>query len=452
MSFWSALARKITGSGYDAGKARRRLAKWITSGLGPKTEHLGAIRIRERARDLDRNNETVRAAIDRLVSDVVGTGITPSPKNPEIRRLWDLWAADCDYDGLTDFYGIQSQALMSMIVNGEVFIKVERDSKNVVRLQLLEPDHVPFKVNANSGKNRIIDGIELDAHGRRVAYHILQNHPGDSSMHFGVNDTVRIPASEILHLFRPRRPGQLRGISWLAPAMVKLKNLADFDDAQLERQKLSNLYVGFITKAVEDPSVNVVDPTGAEVDQSDNNLALDLEPGILQELLPGEGIEFTDPPGTTTGYLDFTRSQLRHIAASLGIPYALLTNDFADVNDRVLRVAINHYKRIVQQIVYQTMVPMLCKPALKAFIDSKVLSGELTWQKDHLNCRWLPQPFDYIHPVQDVASKVAQINAGLSSRSDMIVEQGDDPESVDQMIAEDQSRAEKLGLTFKSLS
>jgi len=64
----------------------------------------------------------------------------------------------------------------------------------------------------------------------------------------GGMDTVRVPAAEVMHLFRPLRPGQIRGEPWLARALVKLNELDQYDDAELVRKKTAAMFAGFITR------------------------------------------------------------------------------------------------------------------------------------------------------------------------------------------------------------
>jgi capsid protein len=92
-----------------------------------------------------------------------------------------------------------------------------------LQLQLLEAEHLPFDKNEADGNgNQIRCGIEFDKIGRRVAYHFYRKHPGDNTDQSGKGEIVRVPASEILHLYRPQRPGQIRGVPWISPALVKL--------------------------------------------------------------------------------------------------------------------------------------------------------------------------------------------------------------------------------------
>ncbi len=95
-------------------------------------------------------------------------------------------------------------------------------------------------------------GIEFDGLGRRVAYHLYRSHPDDGRLApmsgQGGLDTVRVDASEIIHLYRVLRPGQIRGEPWLSRALVKLNELDQYDDAELVRKKTAAMFAGFVTR------------------------------------------------------------------------------------------------------------------------------------------------------------------------------------------------------------
>ena len=121
-----------------------------------------------------------------------------------------------------------------------------------LQLQLLEPEHLPITLNQDlpSG-NQVRAGIEFDAPGRRVAYHLYRSHPEDGRLApmsgQGGLETVRIDAREILHLFRVLRPGQIHGEPWLARVLVKLDELDEYDDAELVRKKTAAMFAGLVT-------------------------------------------------------------------------------------------------------------------------------------------------------------------------------------------------------------
>ena len=151
-----------------------------------------------------------------------------------------------------------------MLEGGEALVRLRyrrpEDALAVgLQLQVLEPEHLPVTLNtlAESG-NVIRAGIEFDRLGRRVAYHLYRSHPEDGLLApmsgTGGMETVRVPADEIVHLFRPLRPGQIRGEPWLARALVKLNELDQYDDAELVRKKTAAMFAGFVTRdQPEDP-------------------------------------------------------------------------------------------------------------------------------------------------------------------------------------------------------
>jgi capsid protein len=101
-----------------------------------------------------------------------------------------------------------------------------------------------------------------------VAYHLYRTHPEDGALApmsgNGGMETVRVDASEILHLFRPLRPGQIRGEPWLARALVKLNELDQYDDAELVRKKTAAMFAGFITRLAPEDNLmgeGSADPT-----------------------------------------------------------------------------------------------------------------------------------------------------------------------------------------------
>src|SRR5262249_3180331 len=156
---------------------------------------------------------------------------------------------------------------------------------------------------------------------------------------------IRVPADSMCHLFQPLAPGQVRGISWLAPVLLRLHELDLYEDAQLVRQKVAALFAGFLT-----------DPTGAaggfEGTQLGSVLTSGLEPGTLKILPPNVGIEFSKPPEIGADSNEFMRLQLRSVAAGLGVPEYLLTGDLSQANYSSLRAALIEFRARLEQIQY----------------------------------------------------------------------------------------------------
>jgi len=443
---------------HDAAGAGRRLRGWYPSGSGPNRANTGANTLRNRARDVARNDWAGRAIPQRWSANLVGTGILARPKTDDaalkarLRQLWDDWTEVCDADETLDLYGLQSMVARNWIESGEVFIRLRPrlpiDGLPVpLQLQVIEADLLPATDGTAPNGNEIVQGIEFDRIGRRVAYWMLRNHPGDGRG--DTASTVRVPAEFVLHVFEPSRPGQLRGVSEFAPILARLRGVGDFDDAVLERQKLANLFAGFLERPPSGADAALDPLTGLPVKADhDGTPMAALEPGTMQELLPGESVKFSEPPDAGAGYRDFTRQQYQGVAAGSGLPYELLTGDLSDVSDRTLRVILNEFRRHCQQRQWHILIPQFCRKVRNAWADAALLAGALTADeaREARRVTWVPQGWAYIHPTQDVQAQQIAVEAGFTSRGRVITERGDDPEEIDAERAADEARETGLGL------
>ncbi|MCY1284854.1 phage portal protein, lambda family [compost metagenome] len=468
------MAKRTRGPGrlrnsYEGAGHGRRAQGWDAPEAALNAVAIPALpTLRRRARAAVRNDPYAFSAIDRRVSSLIGSGITPRARlndatlRSRLNRLWEDWTDESDADELTDFYGQQAVIARMVEEAGECFVRLRQrrteDGLTVpLQLQVLAPEFVPLDRNFTTRRgNAVRAGIEFDQRGKRVAYWMYKSHPGDyRAAGATYNELHRIPADQVLHIFEPLEGGQLRGIPRLAPVLLRLKSLDSYDDAVLFRQEVSNLFAGFITKPRgEGPPV--LDPvTGQPVVQDrDGTPMAAMEPGTLQELMEGEEIEFSDPPDAGNTYVDFMRQQLQAVAAGVGLPYELLTGDMADISDRVLRVLLNEFRRRIEQLQFSVYVFQLCRPVRAAWLDAAWLSGAVDLpdyagkRRDYLRTRWVPQGWAYIHPVQDVQGKLLEIGGGLASRSEHVLRTGYDAEQIDEENADDNARAQRLGLDY----
>ena len=251
--------------------------------------------IRNRARYLAANSAVAARAAQAFVDNVVGPGITLLPKlaNQELKaallKNWNAWTDVADLDGLFNLYGLQALAARMMFIDGEVFVRFTSSADGAVRLQLLPAEFIDTTIT----RDNVIAGVEFDESGRRTAFYIYEWHPGNL---LRLPKSNRVPAAEVVQIFRPLVPGQVHGVSALLPIMQKLNDLDQFDRATLVKQKTGALLTGFITTPNENP-------LGA-AQATDGAWTASLEPGTIQRLSPGESLEFSDPP-ETGGYSDY---------------------------------------------------------------------------------------------------------------------------------------------------
>ena len=466
MAFFDMFRRPKRG-GPDAMRARLEgtMAKRRLRGWNPPLENINALvasggpRLLARSRELVVTNGYAANACEAFAANLVGDGIKPSSLitdaalRDRVQKLWLAWTDEADADGLTDFYGLQAMVAREMFVAGECFVRLRprraEDGLLVpLQLQLLQSEMLPFeKTEVDPNGNRIRCGIEFDLIGRRVAYHFRRRHPGDSTdQRIAVPDTVRVPAEEVLHIYRPIDAGQIRGLPHVAPAIVRLFLLDQYDDAELDRKKTAAMFAGFITKtAPEDPMM------GEGAADLDGAAIASLEPGTMQVLLPGEDVKFSSPADVGGGYEAFQYRTLLAVSASLGLPYHLVTGDVRQANYSSLRAELVEFRRRIGQLQHGVMAHQLCRPIWRRWLETAVLSGAL--HADPVTAQpvqWIPPRWDWVDPLKDIQAQVLAMEAGLTSRRKVVEATGYDIEEVDRENASDAKRAADLGLTYRA--
>lgn len=451
--------------GFEAGQGSRRLRHFQ-----PSRAHLNTLiaaagaDITARARWLVRNNGYAANAIESWAGNVVGDGIKPSSLiadadlKARVQRLWLDWTDDSDAEGFTDFYGQQRRAAREVFIAGEVFFRFRprrpEDGLMVpLQLQMIPSEMLPLSRNEQvAGGNVIRQGIEFDRIGRRVAYHFLRRHPGDVTDPGLSGETVRVPASEVIHVIDPVDAGQLRGISRFAPGIVKLFLLDQYDDAELDRKKVAAMHALFITTPAPAEPFDV-----AESDEGSER-TMDLQPGQIVMLEPGEEVQTSAPADVGQTYEPFQYRTLLQVSAALGIPYAYLSNDMLKANYSNSRLALLEFRRRIEAYQHSVMVWQICRRVWARWLDTAVMAGAIALpdyeqqRRVFLGCSWLPPKWDWVDPLKDARAEIEQIEAGLKSRTQALAERGYDADQVDAEIAADRARERQLGLSFGSAS
>jgi lambda family phage portal protein len=454
---------------YEAAGTGRRLGTWGTSAAGPSTVISGSLNsLRRRSRQLIRNNPLVDGGQDAYVSNIIGSGINPrwQINNPElkdeIQTLWDDWVDEADFSQIVNFYGLQSLVCRGLIDAGEILCRLiarpPGEGLSVpLQLQILEADHLDEAYNTVwENDNEIRMGIEIDAEGRRVAYHLWPEHPGEAYITRRLNlQRVRVPASEIIHIFRPLRAGQMRGRPWLASIIVRLHELDQYSDAELVRKKTAAMFGGFIT---EEASGVAGDPSSwfgrKDADDDQGRDVVALEPGTFPMLPRGLDVKFSAPVDVGTTYEVWIKQQLREIAVGMGITYEQLTGDLSGVNYSSIRAGLLEFRRRVGQLQREIIIFQFCRRVSNAWMDAAVLSGAINIpgyfaaRRLFRRIKWRPDGWAWVDPVKDQKAASDGVRSGFTSRSKVVAEKGDDVETIDRENAEDNARADQLGLVY----
>ncbi len=447
---------------YDAAKQSRRTDGWVVGGGSANAEIAPALGLlRWRSRELVRNNPYAARAVDILAANIVGSGITARPKtgnqslDKRVSALWDRWAGtpECDADGQLDFYGLQTLIARTVEESGECLVRFRtrrpEDGLSIpLQLQVLEPDYLDTTKDTTAGTpdnplNTIEQGIEYDALGNRVAYYLYRRHPGDVSR-LATLQSTRVPADEVLHVYRKARPGQQRGVPRLSPVALKLRDLDDYHEAALVKAKVEACFSGFVTR----PDAEITPLAPATTDANGDRVE-SLEPGMVNYLGPGETIEFANPSGAGA-YEPFTLHTLMAIAAGIGITYDQLTGDLRQANYSSLRAGKIEFRRLVEQAQWLMMIPMLCAPVWRKAMDMATLSGAMPARAGGYPAEWSPPGHEPIDPVKDLAADVSAVRAGVLTLKQAIARRGYDPSAQIAEIAATNAELDSLGVVLNS--
>ncbi|MEW6505512.1 MAG: phage portal protein [Chloroflexota bacterium] len=458
--------------GYEGAAGGRRLGDWGTSSSGPNQilfSSLGALRAR--SRELSRNDPQIDGALDTLVSNIVGTGISPrwqiedSEIKKRIQAAWAAWVYEADASGLLDFYGLQSLVCREVIEAGEVLVRFRprrpEDGLTVpLQLQVLEGDHLDAGYNAIAPNgNEIRMGIEFDRIGRRTAYWLFREHPGENQGGaFGASDRVRVPAGEVLHIFKPLRAGQQRGRPWLASVILTMHELTQFNDAELVRKKTAAMFSGFLKQPTEEMGPpNVFGAVDGEDPQKPSGTTIYMEPGTFSTLPPGYEVVLAQPADVGGNYETFVKHQERRAARGIGgLTYEKFTGDLSDVNYSSIRAGNLEFQRQCKQFIFQVLVFQLCRPVAQTWLTQAYLAGAIDLPgfgqdpKQYQRIKWTIDGWPWVDPEKDLNASKGLVRAGFSSRTQEVAERGLDIEELEAEIAADNERADRFGLVFDS--
>ncbi len=455
---------------YHAASTGRRMSGFRPTGAGPNAiVAANAPEMVRRSRDLGRNNPHGKKGLGLYQKHIVGTGIKPRSlcSDPGVRealhQLWADWTDYSDADGAYDFYGQQAEAVGEMVEGGEAFARLRprRPSDGLpvpLQIQVIPTEQVPLHYGIPNGGNSVMQGIERDPVGRRVAYWMYRQHPGDGNMTTAADSwqISRVDAADVCHL-RLAPAGQLRGLPWLATAITTLHQLGQWRDASLLRKQMVTMLVGFVRRSITGTTMTEEELARAwgEVQAELGDLpAVALEPGTMQYLEPGEEVQFSDWKETAGQDEVFERSSLRTVSAGLDVIYEELSGDWKDTTDRTFRAAFNTFKRGIRMYQHHLVAFQFCRPIWLRWVDVAVASGALKvpsriTDADLKRVEWIPERWEYLNPKQDIEAATAEIDGGLTSREAAVAERGDDVEEVDKKRASDRERERRLGLQQK---
>jgi len=402
-----------------------------------------------RSRQTIQNDGFAKKGQQVFATNVVGTGINPVIKSSSTRNgerakaAWKQWAqtTDIDVQGFQTFAGILALASRAIFSDGEFLARrVQRSYKPgevPFQYMMLECDYIDGQRNGTlENGNRIIHGIEVDKFGRPVNYWLFDEHPGEMMRLPFSMVSKPVPADEIIHVFPQWRPGQLRGIPYLATVGLRLNDYKDYEDAQLIRQKVAASWAVFITKPNSQLPIENDPETGLGFER--------IAPGMIEYLRAGENIEFAAPPATEN-YEEYARAILRNVAAGLGISYEALTGDLTGVNFSSGRMGFIEMHKQIEEIQRLVIIPQLCEKVFKQFM---LMGGTLSglFNPSTITVAWTPPRRQFIDPLKEIMAIQSQLHNGVSSFGEIARQLGYDPDELLDDIEYWQKEFDKKGI------
>jgi lambda family phage portal protein len=267
-------------------------------------------------------------------------------------------------------------------------------------------------------------------------------------------ERVRVPAEQVLHLYKPLRPGQIRGRPWLTAGMVTLYDFDRYTDAELTRKLGAAMFMTFITQEYGEQIADtglVDDNTTAH---ADGTADVQMEPGLAQLLPKGMDVKFNEPADVGPNFEAFSYRKLLELCASMGLPYYAVTGDTSKANYSSLRAAMVECRRRIEQFQWEVLIYQFCRPVYQWWLPAAVLSNAIKLPafganpKAYSRVKWITPKWDWVDPLKDAQAEKLQVDAGFKARSDVIEAMGEDPEDTDARIAADHAREQRYGLSF----
>lgn len=428
---------------YEGAAIGRRTQGWRRSFTDANEATRPALaRLRETARDLVRNNPYAASALATIVDHTVGWGIIPAAQH----EAWKRWSEsrEIDFEGRHDLAGLEKLVLRTTVESGEALVRRYRRRMNdglalPLQVQVLEPDFLDtMRDGALADGGRVVQGVEFDGRGRRRAYWLFDEHPGSRSGRALFGQSKRVPASEVLHVFRADRPGQVRGVSWFAPVMLALKDFDELEDAVLMKQKVAALLSVLVTDP--DGSATPLGTTTADQPEIDT-----LEPGGIHYLKPGQQVTPVQPP-TVREYPEYARTVLRAIATGLGVGYEDLVGDYTGMPFSAARMSrLRHWAR-VQDWRWRILIPQFLDPLWSWGMEAAELAGLSTIP----SVEWTGPSLPMIDPEAEGLAAQRNIRTGISTLYEEIRERGFDPPAFLRDMARQWQLVDELGLVLDS--
>lgn len=441
---------------FDAGNQNRLTMSWSTNDFTADQVIFSQLdTLRARAREQSRNNDYVARLIQVLQNNIVGSNgfkarsqIVDFQGKPDLVARKAIEFAWSEYVESLDLVSLFILMIANLVTDGEVFVYL-RETAQGIKPDLIDPARIDTQFNRSTDEGPlVIMGIEYNEFLEPIAYHVNDSyekgHPGTGAQGSALTPRTRVPAANMIHLFKKLYVGQKRGLPWVAASLARLFQLGRYEEAALTAARIGAAKMGFFRSDDDE------EYTG---DGESGEMQLNAEAGTFENIgaMNFEAFDPTYPAGEFKTFMDKT---LQGIASGLGIDYHTLGNDLSGVNYSSARVGMLE-TREYYKTVQGWMITNLIKPLFKRWLQTELFYQRITIKQRPLSrglFYYLPISFvgrrwEWVDPQKEAMGKKIQWEMRTLSLSQIIRERGDDPDEVFQEIAEETKRLKDLGIT-----
>lgn len=465
---------------YSGASKRKQLSTWKTSAGDADSDILGDLEtLRDRSRDLIRNNSLATGILNTKCTSIVGTGLKLRANiDREITGLtedqavkWErqaetefkLWAdsKDCDITGINNFDTIQELSLRSTLENGDCFILTPMIQSQFrtyqLQLQMIEADRICNKDNQQDTET-LAGGVEKDKNGRHTKFHILNTHPGAYDQRSGFKWRVidkygaRTNRLNVIHLYKQLRIGQTRGVPDLAPVIEELKQLGRYTEAEVTAAVVSSFFTVFV-KSEGGGGLDLMQPT-SDFGGSTSDKNFKMGSGAILDLNQNEAIEIANPMRPNTAFDAFVLAISRQIGAALELPFEIVVKHFTASYSASRGAMLEAWRFYMSRRKW--LADNLCRPVYELLLTEAVAMGRLfapgflddpLIRMGYLGSEWVGPSKGQIDELKEVNAAEKRLNLTLTSLSEETAAMtgGDWEKKIQQIGKEKKIKQEAMG-------
>lgn len=457
---------------YRAASRDRTRSDWAGGYRKPDPPSFELATLRDRSREQNTWDGIAVAATETMAINIAGSGLQLQSKiraadlgvsEEEAQRLrdqaeeiWSQFNVMADAGRRLTFDEIQYMVVRKVIEDGEsIVIPTWVDDPNAPlsrRLQVIEADRL-----ASTNSTRFPHGIELGEYGEPVRYSVKKPKtavlPDFAYGYDEIDAFDSMGRPKLLHIYRPLRPGQVRGIPLLAPILTLFKDVAETREAWVMKERVQACLTMVLTKKTDPMEEARRHATGEEpTTGSGTNRLQEMQPGLVYFNEDGDEIQFLDPSRSAEGFEQFFVSTIRMISACLGVPYELIMKDFSKTNYSSARAALLEGRRVFKSW-RKWLADKLCRPVFEMVLEEAFLRGKFDapdfYNKKWAYCRglWIGGGWGWVDPVKEIESSKMAIDYNLSTLADECAANGRDYEDVIEQRVREQALVNAAGLS-----